>query len=150
MVSSLNMGEGVPCTIESLHGKLLPAITPRDETDEFKHDMRARVQKPIRALNRLKAEIEENAIGLSQKKVGRLVSAVDQAMTELSSNLPFVADSFDEHVEEKIEKAKQEVHGYMNGVLTRAGIAQIIARRPIDVVTYLQDHEDEPSKAGDA
>ena len=90
--------------------------------------MRARVQKPIRALQRLREELQANTAGLSQKKIGHLLSAVDQAITELSSNLPFVADSFDEHVEEKIEKAKQEVHGYMNGVLTRAGVAQLIAQ----------------------
>ena len=78
MVSSLNMGEGVPCTIESLHGKLVPAITPRDETDEFKNDMRQGVQKPLRALQRLREELQANTAGLSQKKIGHLVSAVDQ------------------------------------------------------------------------
>ena len=59
--------------------------------------------------------------GSARRRSGAWCRQSTKRSTELSSNLPFVADSFDEHVEEKIEKAKQEVHGYMNGVLTRAG-----------------------------
>jgi hypothetical protein len=42
-----------------------------------------------------------------------------------NSNASFVAKSFGEHMEETVEKAKAEVHGYMTHVIQRAGLEAI-------------------------
>jgi hypothetical protein len=47
------------------------------------------------------------------------------ARAKLASTIPFITKQFDEHLEETTEKAKAEIHGYMNGVIHRAGIATL-------------------------
>lgn len=61
-------------------------------------------------------------MGLSKKKAETLKENLEQLLTELQSNLPFMAAQFEGHMEATVESAKQEVHGYMTGVLQRAGV----------------------------
>jgi hypothetical protein len=47
------------------------------------------------------------------------------AKQEIQSNMPFVEKQFAEHVENTVESAKQEIHGYMVGQLQRAGLTAL-------------------------
>lgn len=120
-VSSPNVGFGAPCTIQRLGMEPVPGLpTPKDRAGQFAQEVREQLQGDIRELDRAIEEIE--SLGLSKTKTEQAKSTLVRARRRLFDSLPFIASQFDEHMEETVEKAKAEVHGYMTGVLTRAGL----------------------------
>lgn len=123
-ISSPNMGSGVPCTLRQFNGEIIPGLpSPKDRTEQFGNEMKKAVGESLTELSELMAEID--AMGLPKGKAEKLKFRLRVAHSKLSSNLPFVADQFGEHMELTVERAKQEVHGYMTGVVQRAGITAL-------------------------
>lgn len=123
-VSAPNIGSGPPCTIRHLHGTLVPALPdPIDRSDQFAREMSGKMSASVDALNSLLARIDE--MGMPKGKTAELRAALNSTIREITANLPFVAETFGRHVENTVEKAKQEIHGYMQGVISRAGIASL-------------------------
>lgn len=123
-VSSMNMGSGVPCTLNQINGERFPAIPrPTDRAKQFRDEVSEDIQEMLDALKELEADIE--GIGLSKTKIDHLRSKVRKARSKVESTIPFVAEQFSEHMEEEVEKAKMEVHGFVTGVAQQAGIKVI-------------------------
>jgi hypothetical protein len=120
-VSAPNVGEGVPCTLQHVQGKMVPGIpVPQVRSDQFASDMDESLDA---VASRIQAVLDRiDSMGLSKKKAEELRMELSVAKSHLKANVAFVAKSFDEHMEETVEKAKAEVHGYMTGVLVRAGL----------------------------
>jgi hypothetical protein len=132
-VSAMNVGHGVPCTIQVENGKWLPQIE-RDGGDrrtQLNDEVRQTLADALDELARLRDDAP------SKKYRDR----VEQAMQQIRSNLPFVISRFDEHAETTVEKAKMEVNAYVTQSLQRAGMTALAsAQAPI-----LLEGEDEPS-----
>ena len=123
-VSSPNIGDGVPCTLQYHNGESIPGLpSPESRTDQFSGEMQEKLEKTIGKVKQAINQIDE--IGIPKGKAASLKGTFQSLLTELQSNLPFVAKQFEEHMEGTVEKAKQEVHGYMNGVINRSGIAAL-------------------------
>jgi len=125
-VSSPNVGGGVPCTIERREGKMVPGLpNPAARSDQFASELRKSMSETIA---RAKAALDEiDGMGLPKGKAEKLKQSHIAVIRSLESNLPFVANQFDEHMENTVEHAKQEVHGYMTGALMRAGMERLAA-----------------------
>lgn len=123
-VSALNVGSGVCCTIDHIDQKPVPALPdPASRVDQFQGEMHERLEKALGRVRKLRSTIGE--MGLPKKKEAELQGALDGLIMELNSNLPFVAKSFSEHMEDTIEKAKGEIYGYMVSHIQRAGLEAI-------------------------
>lgn len=120
-VSSLNMGDGTPCTLTALNGKMVPGLPdPKSRADQFADELEGRLGKMADRIRKQIAEIDD--MGLPKGKAAILKSGLERTLTDLVANLPFVAKQFDEHMEEVVESGKQEIHGYMTSHLQRAGL----------------------------
>jgi len=123
-VSAPNMGSGVPCTLQYLQGKVIPGLPdPVKRTDQFAAEIKKKLADSLASIDKALEEIA--ATGLSKPKQERLAGAFKAARGALQGHLPFIAEQFDEHMENTVEKAKQEVHGYMTNVLQRTGLDAI-------------------------
>lgn len=123
-VSSFNAGSGVPCTITWLPGEgYVPGIPSFDRKDVFKKEMKETTQEAVDGIKEFIAAVSET--GLSKKKQEELVAGANKALRALTSSLTFVHDQFNEHVETTVERGKQEIHGYMNSAISRAGLAAL-------------------------
>ena len=123
-VSAMNVGSGVPCTINHLAGKQVPDLPdPEPPTLQFQEEMRKTLEASTATLQKLIEAIDE--MGLPKGKADAIKSQVRHSMMQINSNAPFVAKSFGEHMEKTVEKAKAEVHGYMTHVIQRAGLEAI-------------------------
>ncbi|XAI96308.1 hypothetical protein [Microcystis phage Mae-JY30] len=124
-VSSMNVGAGTQCTIDFIRGEgqmpLLPP--PESRAEQFGGEAKQKLAEGVGAVRRARAMIDE--LGLPKGKADKLREELDRSIRELSQNLPFVAKSFDEHTERTTERAKAEVHGYINAAIARAGIAAL-------------------------
>jgi hypothetical protein len=124
-VSSLNVGEGVPCTMTYLHEQgYIPQIPkPPERKEQFTSEMRETLQDSIEHLKKIEAALKDAK--MTEKLRNELMGHVRMAKQEIQSNMPFVEEQFAEHVEKTVESAKQEIHGYMVGHLQRAGLAAL-------------------------
>lgn len=128
-ISSVNAGSGTPCTIRHIAGEWMPALpSPVDRSKQFAGELDGKLKDSIGNLRDLLGQMD--AMGLPKGKTAALRDALEATLRELTANLPFVAESFGKHVETTVEKAKQEIHGYMQGAISRAGIAALQGSSP--------------------
>lgn len=128
-VSTLNSGQGTQCTIEHLQGQRIPGIArTTDRREQFRSEMAQTVQDAIDQLGVLIERL--NGVKLPAKTRDELLGFVHKAVQELQKNVPFVAKSFDEHVERTTERAKIEVHAYLARVVTQVGL-KALADAPV-------------------
>ena len=133
-ISTLNAGDGVPCTLWRHDMKSVPGIRkPRRRADQFKGELEERVQLGRQLLAEMKEGI---ARGIGKKELTRLI---EHALNELGPNLGFVSDQFGEHVEATIAAAKTEIAAYLANETARAGLAALQGEGPL----ALSDGKDE-------
>lgn len=133
-VSSMNRGSGIPCTLQYVAGERQPYIPFRTQTDHFKTEADAAIQKLTARVDAAITQMEgEIGSSLSAKKKDQLLSTLRMLRQDVASNLPFVANSLAEHMENTVETAKTEVHAYIASAIERAGIAALSATTPLQL-----------------
>lgn len=133
-VSAMNVGQGVPCTLERVAGVRVPDLpAPASRAEQFKGEFGAQLKKGREILMALKQKLAEG------KGKRETVPLLDHALAELGGNLGFVADQFGEHMEHTVEAAKTEVNAYMLNAVQRAGLAALGATPPIALDARKED-----------
>ena len=140
-VSAMNVGSGIPCTLDHVQMKRLPGLPPPTRrTDQFNAELKKDMGEGVAHLKRALAEID--AMGLSKPKADKLKDPINASLRALTGSLPFVAKSFSEHMETEVEKAKTEIHGYMTSVVHRAGMDAITGGHlPLQIEAKRSDAE---------
>lgn len=120
-LSSMNMGGGAPCTLVHIDRVPVPGLPkPQPRADQFKAEMHKSMEKTTQRIDEIITRIDE--MGLPKGKTQTLKEALAGLQQQISSNLPFVASQFEEHIEDTIEAAKIEVQGYVQGLAQKTGI----------------------------
>jgi len=132
-VSAMNAGSGTPCTLVHTNRESVPQLeSPVNSTDKFDAEMVDRMAVAESELENLRHLIR-NEKSLSGKKKEALISKVDCAKMNISSNVKFVAEQFGEHMEDTKEKAKIEIEAYLRNTIARAGIESLQADAPLQL-----------------
>jgi hypothetical protein len=140
-VSSFNVGGGVPCTLVEIAGERKPAIPLRDEGQIYKTEADATLKQSIAELEALREKIKAGVSGLSKTRADEMLKHVDRSISSLNSSLPFVVDSFSEHMEQRTEKAKVEVNAYFTNMVMRSGIEALTGKPPLELSGPDEDGE---------
>lgn len=129
MITTMNGGEGIPCTIEHVDGVRMDR-TPDDAgselrvmSDLFKERL-ATVVKELDAHDQGLAELLEKKTFTKEDKK-QIRSAVNTAARFLNDSAPFVIKVFGEHVEKAAAKGKLEVEAFIATALHKVGIKAI-------------------------
>jgi hypothetical protein len=134
-VSSFGVGGGTPCTLDHVNCKMIPGFPLRDSGQIYKAEADAKLQGCIATIERAISEINSATSGLTKRKQAEVAGPLNRVLQELRSNLPFVSQSFGEHMEERVEKAKVEIEAHVGNAITRAGLK---ALREEDVRPFLE------------
>jgi hypothetical protein len=138
-VTSANQN-GVPCTLDWVKDKgQLPRLPPRAESNETKTDMRETVEDALNRMFDLREKMVDKKVSMA------LINELDLAIQELQANMPFVQRSYEKHVEEVKEKAKAEIHSYLNMTLTAKGLEVLQSQTPQKEITQGEDDDSQPS-----
>lgn len=128
-VSSMNVGDGVPCTLERIGREFIPSIPLRKQEDahraEFADDLKNATALVDAAIGDIEGEI---GAAVSATKRGKILARLLLLRRKLSDSMPFVAQSFAKHMEVTVEKAKVEVNAYIQQSVMRAGLDALGAR----------------------
>jgi hypothetical protein len=120
MVSSLNFGSGTPCTITYADGKRVPLLPDPEPSKRWKRDIDIETTELVSNIK--EAIIAANGLGLSKTKAAEITSRLERIKRAIESSIPFIKDSFNEHMEGVVEKAKADVHAHMTHAITTAGL----------------------------
>lgn len=129
-VSSMNVGQGVQCTIQHIDQKRVPGISaPKDRHKQFKIEADKRLDEFGKQLQDLSDNIGKLNLGVKAKEA--LQFQIKIMKSNLKSNLKFTADQFTEHMEKVTEHAKIEVNAYLENVIHRTGLQALQGTSPI-------------------
>lgn len=134
-ITSMNMGEGVPCTIESVEGISMEEVPAEVVAENVK--IRAGFEEKIGGVVQLLAEAHKEMDGVVESKStiskGRardMVAILGKALQEMRSNAPFVVSSFQESAEKVVTSAKAEIEAFTALALRRAGMEHMRLQAP--------------------
>lgn len=129
VITTMNVGDGVPCTIRRRDGKRVedpPA--PSSDTERAHDAFEAKMAEFGRQVDALYKDVEAKtaaAKGLSQAARKEILSAVGQVVTETKSNIPFYLRMFTEAAQRISTAAKAEADAWLTSAIHRAGLAHM-------------------------
>lgn len=145
LLSSMNVGSGVPCTLQRRETNWdIPMIknqeNPVDESRKvFKERLAKLAEKSIEAANKAD-KILSSKKPITKKEMEEVKSYLYKIKQELNSNIPYMNTCFEEKVETTISHAKSEVDSFVQTVINHAGLNAIkngIVELPYEKVTLL-------------
>jgi predicted component of type VI protein secretion system len=117
---------GVQCTLEHIQGTEVPQIAAVQEVKPlFARESAATLQVALDKLDQLEKMLETAIPGKKAREI--LSRQVEQVRMNMTSNLSFVADQFNEHMEDTVAKAKMEVNAHIQGIVARTVMASLQA-----------------------
>lgn len=122
LLTSMNMGSGVPCTISWQEGVGSIPYNPPVETETAKTDkeLQANCNRAAESLLEVIAAID--ATKLSSKERKALGDMVRKSYYAITNHLPFLVDQVRETIDKKATDAKAAIEGFFVSAIHRLGI----------------------------
>lgn len=121
-VSSMNVGQGVQCTLYHLHGKQVPGFPLRQRVTEAARDFADRADRVAAHVRKALAAIRQELTGLSKAKQEKVVGELERVERELRDGMPWVEKCMRESMETTVEHARVEVNAYAQSLILAHGL----------------------------
>lgn len=133
MLTTSNVGEGVPCTIRAVLGEQMDPVPNEHKTEtelireRFGTEMRdiARAVKPI--TDKITGILDKRT-AIGKKDRDNLASHVNQILRHFTDHAPWVMRQFGEATERMLVAGKAEVEAYAESVIRAAGLEALRMR----------------------
>ncbi len=124
-ITSMNMGGGVPVTLRSLRGDVIPMCieqTVQDLNQSHLNDQLNELAKTIGRFDTASRCIlgKKGTITVADKK--KLMSMYSTVIQEMNSNLPFLNECLQETLDKNTNAAKAEIEAFMLNTITNLGL----------------------------
>ena len=125
LITTLNVGSGVPCTLDLVMGKKVESPPERyTEADKVEQEFESRAKGVMDSLLVSQAVVTDllakKSLSSADKKA--ILSVLEDAARDIGSNMPFLLRQFREAAEKVKTTAKQEVESYFALSLHRLGL----------------------------
>lgn len=127
LITSLNVGNGVPCTIERLHGKPVEQLELESRKEFVHRKFKDRMTEFANSLIPKSKELQEllKKPKLSKQDKSSIQWIIDRAIQEIRSNIPFFLECFQEDADKVVTEAKMEVENTIMQKITNAGLEKL-------------------------
>lgn len=125
LITSMNSGTGIPCTIERLQGKKIESIPVLESRKDFVHrKFEDRMKEFAVKLKTKQDRVKElsNKKTLSKEDQKELNWTVEWITQEVTSNIPFFAKCFQETMDDVVFEAKLEVENAIQHKISVLGL----------------------------
>lgn len=116
LLSSMNMGQGVPCTLNYLDKKKVPECPPSRLSAQFHEAVQEDVKKlalQLQELQQVMSERFSDKRALTKDEKNELLGRANSAIRTLTDKLPFIQQMFQEKLEEQVAGAKIEIDSFL-------------------------------------
>lgn len=134
LLTTMNVGMGVPCTLRYLDGKQMEKPpTVEMETEKVQTSFEKDTKKLVHSLEQKQHQIDEilEKKALSKDDRAKIRSLLDTAIREVGSNMPFMLERFSEATEKVTTHAKAEVDAFITHNVILEGIRAIQERNQV-------------------
>jgi len=131
MITAMNMGHGVPVTLQHFNGKNIPRLPKQDsEADRVQQDFVKSVHKNEADVREQAKEVREilKKDKLSKSDKSQIESLLSQLTQRSTEKTPFYLEQFNEAVEKQIVEAKSEVDAFMTHTIYKTGLDTLRAQ----------------------
>lgn len=125
LITSMNSGTGIPCTIERLQGKKIESIPVLESRKDFVHrKFEDRMKEFAVKLKTKQDRVKElsSKKTLSKEDQKELNWTVEWITQEVTSNIPFFAKCFQETIDDVVFEAKLEVENAIQHKISVLGL----------------------------
>lgn len=122
------VGSGVCCTIERLDGKKVEEYQPQESRKEFVHnEFKQRMKQFSNQLTQKQKEAKEliNKKTLSKEDMRLLNNYIEWLTQEISSNIPYFAERFQETMDTVVHEAKLELENALQHKISVLGLNEL-------------------------
>jgi hypothetical protein len=132
LITTLNAGSGIPCTIRRLEGKGIEDPPYENKRQLFENEFRDDVKKIGANLNTLAVELQQLLDEKAPTRVFReFVNKVKMVAQDVCANLPFVQKSFNEAIDKTVTEAKSDIEAFVMNKVTSLGIEALKMKVPM-------------------
>lgn len=132
MITSMNMGEGIPVTIRKVDGKRMEACPHESKVQQHSNEFKQRMKEFSERLNKYGKELYsliEKRIPQKEQIIAKNI--VDQIVQEVESNIPFYEKQFVRQMEKTQTEAKAEVEAFVTRKIHSAGLSSLLGESGI-------------------
>lgn len=136
LLSSMNVGDGVPCTITRFNGEGMPRI---EEFSTVQEEAQAQMDEQLSSLLKASKELLERAQTIVKAGAPRkadkeeLLSLLTQLSHGIGENINYASKCFEEKMEKTIMQAKGEVETFINSKIQAAGLAALQGKPLVEI-----------------
>ena len=134
LLTSMNMGSGVPCTIRRIDGKRIEDPPFREvEVEQISIAFQERLQEKTAGFIKHLREIQQKLMApgplkaTEKKELANVLASIQQ---EFQSNIPFAVTSYEEAADKIKVAAKAEVDAFLTHVVQKAGLKTLQESTP--------------------
>ena len=144
-ITSLNQGSGTPVTVRYANGKEMTPCPYIRKDEQFRAEFETDLEELAKVINSGVKRAE--ALFASKKPLTKaekeeLLSIFGRLSMAVSSNIPFVRDSFVEQMDRVVTESKGNIEGFFQSKmesLANATVADIIAKNGAETLLGLAD-----------
>jgi hypothetical protein len=147
LITTMNQGTGVPCTIRKLPGDWdIPEIAHHEtEQKRVSVDFDARlnelVEKARTGMSEIEAVLAKPSIGKADRESIR--NHFYKWVRMIEDSAPFVLNQFQESIEKTTAAAKAEVDGFLTSVIASTGLAALREKFGVPELPSGKNREDQ-------
>ncbi len=137
LLTSMNIADGIPCTIRSREYVRVenPPFTSKVDTfnKEFKNRMH-NLGVDIDKNTRVALDILDNKKSFTKEDIKLIKQALAGYTTEIRSNIPFVVEQFSEAMDKTVTAAKAEIEAFKQQQITQLGLGELKKQQELNIL----------------
>jgi len=131
-ITSMNMGSGVPVTLESLRGKQMPKCEEESVAEIANRGLEQKIKKFADSISSGQARIKEILVKKGTIKVAERKEIGDiygSLMQDLRSNIPFLHECMTEAYDKTANAAKADIEAFYTNAIMKMGMDALDEKR---------------------
>jgi hypothetical protein len=125
LLTSMNVGGGVPCTIQHINGKRMEECPAVDQRKQFVDDFTAvisRIMEAGDALVKDVADILDNKASIGKGDREKIKKQVEGLVQHVRGSVPFVHSQFNKAMDKTVTQARAEVDCFVENKVRSLGL----------------------------
>lgn len=128
LLTSMNVGDGVPCTLNEFNGEHFSFPKMESKGSQFKREIRDAVKKTVGHMTTAVKDLEnllDRAKPLTKAEKAEVIDKIHSLHKLTEDSLPFILNQFQEQMDKSVVEAKAAVDTFITHTITKTGLTTL-------------------------